>query len=72
MQRIVIIGYYREGEQSRFPPKGDQQQIFQWLVKIHQPENFRALTYLKLEADKKEEGVVVCHIIADQWLVPEF
>ncbi|GAA5496873.1 hypothetical protein Rhal01_03061 [Rubritalea halochordaticola] len=68
---LGLFGNYRR-VRIQISAKGDQQQIVQWLVKIHQPENFRALTYLKLEADKKEEGVVVCHIIADQWLVPEF
>lgn len=51
--------------------QGDQEKIFQWLVSIHQPDQFRAITYLKIEANQKVEGEVICHIIAEQWLVPK-
>lgn len=51
--------------------QGEQDKIFQWLVNIHQPDKFRAITYVKIQANEKVEGEVICHIIAEQWFVPK-
>jgi len=51
--------------------QGDQSKILRWLPKIHQPAEFRAVIYMKLQPSKIE-GEMVCHLIAEQWLVPEY
>lgn len=50
--------------------QGDQDKILQWVTGIHQPDQFRAVTYLKF-LPSKVEGELVCHLIAEQWLVPK-
>lgn len=49
--------------------KATEAQIYQWLVNIHQPDKFRALTYLRLIPSNGDDGMVVCTITAEQWLV---
>lgn len=61
--------YYRRAK-IQISVQGEQRKVVEWLTRIHQPDQFRAITYLKL-LPSKIEGEVVCHVIAEQWLVPK-
>lgn len=48
---------------------GTEEQIYRWIVAIHQPEAFRAVTQILLKPVPKDETMVSCTLTAEQWLV---
>lgn len=48
-----------------------EDQIYNWLVDIHQPTAFRAVTQLVIRPTSKvdDDGLVVCTLTAEQWLI---
>lgn len=48
-----------------------EEQLYNWLIDIHQPTEFRAVTQLVMRPTSKvdEEGLVICTITAEQWLI---
>jgi hypothetical protein len=48
---------------------GTEEQIYQWLVAIHQPKAFRAVTQILLKPVPKDETMVSCTLTAEQWLI---
>lgn len=50
---------------------GTEEQIYQWLVAIHQPKDFRAVTQIVMKPVAKDEGLVTCTLTAEQWLIEQ-
>ena len=48
-----------------------EDQIYKWLVDIHQPTAFRAVTQLVIRPTSKvdDDGLVICTLTAEQWLI---
>jgi hypothetical protein len=48
-----------------------EDQIYKWLVDIHQPKAFRAVTQLLIRPTSKvdDDGLVTCTLTAEQWLI---
>ena len=48
-----------------------EDQIYQWLVDIHQPTEFRAVTQIVMRPTAKvdDDGLIVCTLTAEQWLI---
>jgi len=48
-----------------------EEQIYQWLVDIHQPSEFRAVTQVVMRPTSKsdEDGLIICTLTAEQWLI---
>ncbi|MFT5883053.1 MAG: hypothetical protein ACI9FG_001563, partial [Crocinitomicaceae bacterium] len=46
-------------------------QIYKWLVDIHQPEEFRAVTQIVMKPTAKvdDDGFITCTLTAEQWLI---
>lgn len=63
-------GYYRHVK-VQVSAKGTEEQIYRWITAIHQPRSFRAITYMKVQPATEDDQLVVCTIVADQWLVEE-
>lgn len=51
--------------------RATERQIYQWLVEIHQPEEMRILSYLKLTPPAKDSQLIHCEIIAEQYISSE-
>ncbi|MFC4993627.1 hypothetical protein [Rubritalea tangerina] len=48
-----------------------EEQIYQWLVEIHQPSEFRAVTQILMRPSPKaeEDETIICTLTAEQWLI---
>ncbi len=48
-----------------------EDQIYEWLVEIHQPTAFRAVTQLVIRPTSKvdDDGLIICTLTAEQWLI---
>lgn len=46
-----------------------EEMIYQWLVNIHQPTKFRAVTLINLKPTPKDDEKITCTLTAEQWLV---
>ena len=51
--------------------RATEKQIYQWLVKIHQPKKMRILTYVKLSPPVNDSNLISCEIIAEQYIIAE-
>ena len=51
--------------------QANEEQLYNWLVAVHQPSAFRAVTSLKLKVDPKDRdsGVLTCILGTEQWLI---
>ncbi|MGJ8671572.1 hypothetical protein [Rubritalea sp.] len=48
---------------------GSEEQIYEWLVAIHQPTEFRAVTQILLKPVSNDDSLVSCTLTAEQWLI---
>lgn len=48
-----------------------EDQIYKWLVDIHQPTKFRAVTQIVMRPTAKvdDDGLIICTLTAEQWLI---
>lgn len=46
-----------------------EEQIYSWLVDIHQPTEFRAVTQIIMRPTSKDDGMIMCTLTAEQWLL---
>lgn len=69
-QAEEVDGYYRQVK-VQISAKGSEEQIYRWMTAIHQPQSFRAVTYMKLQPATDDDQLVVCTVVANQWLVEE-
>ena len=71
-QKLIPIeddgGVYRRVK-IQISASGTEDQIYQWLVAIHQPEKFRAVTQILFKPVPKEEELISCTLTAEQWLI---
>ena len=50
---------------------GSEQNIYNWINAVHEPEKFRAVTYTKIIVLPDDATKARCSIFLDQWYVPE-
>jgi len=55
--------------QIQISARATEKQIYEWLVKIHQPEKMRALSYLKLSPPVNDSDLINCQLIAELYSV---
>ncbi|MFC5050018.1 hypothetical protein ACFPK9_05280 [Rubritalea spongiae] len=48
---------------------GTEEQIYKWLVAIHQPTEFRAVTQILMKPVSNDESLVSCTLTAEKWLI---
>lgn len=46
-----------------------EEQIYKWLVDIHQPTKFRAVTQILMKPSPQDEENIICTLTAEQWLI---
>ncbi|MDE0826473.1 MAG: hypothetical protein OSA48_06670 [Akkermansiaceae bacterium] len=45
--------------------------LYRWLDRLHSPNEFRAVTFMRLNPQKGDDTRVDCQIVVEQWFVPE-
>lgn len=51
--------------------RGSEASIYRWLDRLHSPNDFRAISYLKITPVRDDLARATCKIYLDQWFVPE-
>ena len=44
-------------------------EIYKWLISIHQPSKFRAVTQILMKPTAKDDENIICTLTAEQWLI---
>ncbi len=60
-----------ENVRIQISARATEKQIYQWLVKIHQPTKMRMLNYVKLSPPQNDTNLINCQIIAEQIITPK-
>lgn len=55
----------------QFKVTGLEASLYRWLGRLQQPDQFRAITFLRLSPDAKDDTLIDCTVIVEQWYVPE-
>lgn len=55
----------------QFKVTGVENSLYRWLGRLQQPDQFRAVTFLRLSPDAKDDTLIDCTVIVEQWYVPE-
>lgn len=55
----------------QFKVTGLESSLYRWLGRLQQPDQFRAITFLRLSPDAKDDTLIDCTVIVEQWYVPE-
>lgn len=54
----------------QFKVTGMENSLYRWLGRLQQPDQFRAITFLRLSPDAKDDTLIDCTVIVEQWYVP--
>lgn len=49
---------------------GMEKQLFQWLSRLHSPNEFRAVTFMRINPQKNDDTRIDCEVIIEQLFVP--
>lgn len=50
---------------------GIESSIYRWLDRLHQPSDFRVVTYMRVNPQRDDDTRADCEVYLDQWFVPE-
>ena len=53
-----------------FKVTGTEAALYRWLDRLQMPDQFRTVTFLRLSPDSKDDTLIDCTAIAEQWFVP--
>lgn len=53
-----------------FNVTGNENSLYRWLGRLQTPDQFRAVTFLRLSPDAKDDTLIDCTAIVEQWYVP--
>ena len=45
--------------------------LYRWLDRLHSPNEFRAVTFMRVNPQKGDDTRIDCQIVVEQWFVPE-
>ncbi len=54
-----------------FNVTGKEDSLYRWLDRLQMPDQFRAVTFLRLSPDTKDDTLIDCTVEAEQWFVPQ-
>ncbi len=55
---------------SEFNVTGREDSLYRWLDRLQMPDQFRAITFLRLSPDAKDDKLIDCTVTVEQWYVP--
>lgn len=50
---------------------GAESSVYRWLDRLHSPNEFRAVTYVRLNPQRDDATRAECEVYIDQWFLPE-
>lgn len=53
-----------------FNVTGSEAALYRWLDRLQMPDQFRAITFMRLSPDAKDDTLIDCTVTAEQWYVP--
>jgi hypothetical protein len=53
-----------------FNVTGNEAALYRWLDRLQMPDQFRAITFMRLSPDAKDDTKIDCTVTAEQWYVP--
>ncbi|WP_367872649.1 hypothetical protein [Luteolibacter sp. Populi] len=63
-------GSYFQRAKVEFKVTGTEAALYRWLDRLQMPDQFRTVTFLRLSPDAKDDTLIDCTAIAEQWFVP--
>ncbi len=63
------LNYHRVRYQIQV--NGIESSIYRWLDRLHSPNEFRAITFVRLKPQRDDATRADCEVFLDQWFVPE-
>lgn len=55
---------------AEFNVTGKEDSLYRWLDRLQMPDQFRAITFLRLSPDAKDDTLIDCTVTVEQWYVP--
>lgn len=49
---------------------GNEAALYRWLVRLHSPRDFRAITSLRLSPNREDDTLIDANVQVEQWFVP--
>ncbi len=56
---------------AEFNVTGMENALYRWLGRLQMPDQFRGITFLRLSPDAKDDTLIDCTVIVEQWYVPQ-
>jgi hypothetical protein len=74
IKRRKILPSDESGEFDRakveFNVSGSEAALYRWLDRLQMPDQFRAITFMRLSPDAKDDTLIDCTVTVEQWYLP--
>jgi hypothetical protein len=64
-------GQHFHRSKVEFNVTGKEDSLYRWLDRLQMPDQFRAITFLRLSPDAKDDTLIDATVEAEQWFVPQ-
>ena len=64
-------GIHYERARFQINVTGREQNLYQWLVAVHSPRDFRAVTMLRLSPNREDDTLIDAEVQVEEWFVPK-
>ena len=63
-------GTYFHSAKVEFNVSGKEDSLYRWLDRLRMPDQLRAVTFMRMAPDAKDDTLIDCTIHAEQWYIP--
>ncbi|MFC7336314.1 hypothetical protein ACFQY0_03925 [Haloferula chungangensis] len=63
-------GLYYNRARFEIAVSGNEAALYRWLVRLHSPRDFRAITALRLSPNREDDTLIDANVQVEQWFVP--
>ena len=63
-------GVYYNRARFEIAVSGNEAALYRWLVRLHSPRDFRAITALRLNPNREDDTLIDANVQVEQWFVP--
>jgi hypothetical protein len=67
----VEKGYFHRARVKYNKVTGSEASLYRWLDRLQMPDQLRAVTFLRLEPEAKDDTLIQATVIVEQWFIPE-
>lgn len=64
-------GVYYDRARFEISVSGNEASLYRWLVRLHSPKDFRAITALRLSPNREDDALIDANAQIEQWFVPQ-